>query len=114
MFRHSKSVASPVATASSSSTIRTRSTIRHSLIDRSSLRGRHSLLLHAGFLDQNFEPAAIEDLRYDTRQLVYSYTRGQHAIAVEWGQERREPENSRETDWQRFALRYRLTFNESL
>jgi hypothetical protein len=39
-------------------------------------------------VEQNFDPAALEDLRYDTRQLVYSYTLGRHAVNLEWGQER--------------------------
>lgn len=74
---------------------------------------RHSIRLHLGFLEQDFEPSVMEDLRYDTRQLVYSFTQGRHALALEWGQERREPDMSEKTDSQRFALRYRLTFDSA-
>jgi hypothetical protein len=84
------------------------------LLDLFVRRGSHSLRMHLGFLSQDFEPATVEDLRYDTRQMVYAFNRGRHAIALEWGVENRRPESSTETTSQRYALRYRLAFDRSL
>ena len=73
--------------------------------------GTHSLALHLGFQDQDFEPVSIADLEYQTERLTYSWTPGNHGVYFEVGNELREPDGRRETESRRMALRYRYMFD---
>lgn len=73
----------------------------------------HLVRLYYGLMRQRYDSSTIEDLGYQNRRLLYMFTRSNHQISLEYGQELREPERALETDSQRLALRYRYTFDMS-
>lgn len=84
------------------------------MIDASLRNGNHLLRAHYGLVRQDFLIAAIEDLDYQNRRLLYTWSRANHHWSLEYGQELREPERSLDTDSQRLALRYRYAFDKVL
>ncbi len=83
------------------------------VIDADIHAGRQSLRLHLGWMDQRFLSAIVDDLRYQTRRLSWSFTPGAHAISLELAQEVRDREHQRGTDSNRIALRYRYSFDRT-
>lgn len=73
-------------------------------------RGPHRLRFYLGYADQEYFAPGAFDLVYQNRRAVYSFVRGPHEIALEYGEELREPEARLETDSNRIALRYRWAF----
>jgi hypothetical protein len=73
-------------------------------------RGVHSLALHVGFIDQDFVALSADDLRYQTRRLIYAFEAGAHGVALEATEELREREPGIDTNSRRVALRYRYAF----
>lgn len=80
------------------------------LIDFMLHRTNHRLALHLSFLDQDFTVLTTEDLRYHTRRLSYTYTRGNHELVLQIGQQLRRPDSSLKTDSQKASLIYRYRF----
>jgi hypothetical protein len=81
------------------------------VVEASVRRGDHLLRLYYGFLTQRFTTAAFEDLQYQNRRLVYTFTHDSHYVSLEYGLELREPERSLDTESRRIALRYRYAFD---
>ncbi|HUP63790.1 MAG TPA: hypothetical protein VM557_00720 [Thermoanaerobaculia bacterium] len=82
------------------------------IVEASIRRGIHSLALHLGFMDQDFVAATTDDLRYQTRRLIYSLGFGAHSLFLEAGQELREREPGLDMRSSRVALRYRYAFEK--
>ena len=84
------------------------------VIEAALRRGAHLVRLYYGVISQRFMTAAFEDLRYQNRRMVYTFTRANHHVSMELGQELREPERSLGTTSRRVAVRYRYAFDASL
>jgi hypothetical protein len=83
------------------------------LLEANLTSGEHDLRLHFGFMDQRFLSPLVADLEYQTRRLIYAYTPGNHAFALEVGDELRDRSDGAETESRRIALRYRYTFERT-
>jgi hypothetical protein len=71
----------------------------------------HMLRLYYRYTDQQFLSAGAFDVDYHNRQLIYSFTPGNHQFSLEYGDELRRPDQHASTDSQRVALRYRYLFD---
>lgn len=72
------------------------------------------LRLHLSLLEQRLEEALVRDLEYQTRRLVYTWTRRADSLSLELGNELRDPSPGRSTDSLRLALRYRRAFQQRI
>lgn len=84
------------------------------LVEVSVRNGAHFIRVYYGIAQQRFSTVSERDLRYQNRRLLYTFSRSNHHVSLEYGQELREPEILLDTDSKRVALRYRYTFDRSL